>query len=185
RLLPHQPQDEPVAVPLPLGRAHGREYGADDPDDGHHEAQKDADAHEYQHAAGKPRQDDRDVEIERLQCLVGDERRFLAVQQPDDERRDETGEAAQVGEHRHIALISRAVCPIARLLPWIVHGSPPRRDRARSYHHYEPRRLYPQPGWMYSIAHGPAARKERPAQRARRTLEPHRTLRAPAARSRR
>src|SRR5215469_9041863 len=121
--------------PLPLGRPDRGEDGAGEPYDADDETEQHPEADEEQEGAGDCRQEYSEIEIERFQRLVGDERGFLPLREPDDERR----------RHRSHALGVRS-------------PSPPRGLGLRVFHHYDPARSALPPDWMdVQYSDGPSA----------------------------
>src|SRR6266508_795080 len=150
RLLFHQPQADRVAVQLPSAGGHGRHDHEDDVDDAERDQQKNPDDDEDQ-----DREDDRqdrggDLEVERLDGVVADIGRLIALDQQHDERTEEAQsdvgrqEAPDVRDERPGALRcapGRTACPTgprvgrsswAAAAPWSL---PSRRRRGSPYRH--------------------------------------------------
>src|SRR5215469_13206054 len=145
--------------PLPLGRPDRGEDGAGEPYDADDETEQHPEADEEQERAGDCRQEYSEIEIERFQRLVGDERGFLPLREPDDERRDhvaarreeQAAKGGQVREHRDVALVFARGAVIGRTLSGFVHlPLPAGLGSAFSTIMTRHAQLYRLTGWMYS-----------------------------------
>src|SRR6266545_2773453 len=105
----HEPDGERVPVGLAVVGPDRRDDRQDQPGDRDRREQQYPDHHDDQDGAGDDVDEHREVEVQRLAALVGDERVLVLLDQVDDQRAepveadDQPSQGRQVGDHRPLA----------------------------------------------------------------------------------